>query len=170
MQNTIFENKSSCEVKSSGMKIVGKNNGHDFVLESIVSFEDPSSEVNSLVKVQFDLVDVFNRACEYNVGENFKKKLVAKFKKYEDMQISDGVLVFIFKNEEFITSNKKAIKWEVKIDKMVKVLDACVVFIEALIEKKIERKKQLAAKKAERVKIEKEAAESIPGATVAEQM
>lgn len=169
VMSTVFKNGSHCEVTSAIEVIEGKNNGFNFALKCISKNDDSNADVKSIIMIEIDIKDVFDRADVLNLGEKFKNKIISKYKKYDNIQLEEGIVKFIFKDVEFIHSIKSCVKYQKEVDKLIKTMVSIVKHIEKLISNKNDRMKKTAQKKIENEEIKKEAAESIPGATVVEE-
>lgn len=167
--STVFDNNSGCDVKNGIMKLIGKKDGFDFTLLSVVSTDET---IGNMVKLSIDFTDKYNRAVEYGIGEKLLNKYNTKFAKYENMEISTDPagkqsLNFNYPNTEFITSARVAVKFEKKVGVITRTLKAIDSYVEKLIGNKIERQRVAAEKKAAKAALEKEAASQIPGAVAA---
>ena len=167
--STVFTNNSGCEVKNGIMKLIGKRDGFDFTLTSVVSTDET---IGNMVKLTIDFTDKYARATEYGIGEKLLNKYRTKFAKYENMELltdnsGKNFINFNYPNTEFITSARLAVKFEKKVGVITRTLNAVNAYVEKLIANKVERQRVLAEKKAAKAALEKEAAAQIPGAVAA---
>ena len=170
--STVFNNKSGCDITTGVMRLIGVKDDYHFALESIVSNEDNTNNVKSIIKMTFNLNDMFKRADEYGFNEKVGNKLRVKFGKYPNLQISgeanNSFMSFMWENVEFLTSAKVAIKYEKSIGKVTRTLSSIAAYLEKMVAKKMERQRKSAEKKAAKAAAAKQSAESIPGAVAAD--
>ena len=156
---TIFENKSGSTVKSGILKLVGERDSFEFSLTSVVNNN------NKVVKLVFDLSELYNKMNKYNLTEKLEAKLNKKFESFESMEQNSSEnqfnISFTFNDIEIISAPKETIKYLKKISKFTRTLTSVVDYCNKLIEKKELKIQELAKKKAEKAAIRKEAAEAI---------
>ena len=167
--STVFSNNSGCEVNNGIMKLIGKRDGFDFTLTSVVSTDET---IGNMVKLTIDFTEKYARAVEYGFGDKMLNKIRNKFAKYENMELltdnmNRNYINFNYPNTEFITSARLAVKFEKKVGVITRTLGTVVAYVEKMIANKIERQKVVAALRAEKAAVSKAAAESIPGAVAA---
>ena len=158
--STVFENKSGTDVRSAVLKLSGQRDSFKYSLTSIVS--DNNSKV---VKLLFDLSELYNQMNKYNLTEKLEAKINKKFESYETLEQNSSdnqfTVSFTFNDVEIISAPKEAIKYLKKISKFTKILSSVNDYCKKMIEKKELKIQELAKKKAEKASIMKEAAEAI---------
>ena len=158
---TVFSNASHCEVESAVEKIAGKNNGLSFTLQSAITGE------GKLVTINVDLKDVFDRAEVLNLGDKLKTKIETKYKRYENVQLVDGIVTFAFKDVEFVHSTKVCVKYQKEVDRVCKIMLGVVKYIEKIIDNKNKRAQVVAERRAAKAAAKRAAAEALKGAAEA---
>lgn len=167
--SNIFENKSGTTVSDGVMKLVGTRDGFPFQLTSIVS-----SDSGRTSRILIDISDSYSKANEYGIGNKLTDKIEKKFSKYENVNVvadendNKCSVSITFPSEEFLTSVKTAIKFEKKVGIFTKMLLTIQKAMDKIIANKENRKKIVAERRAAKKALEKEAAESIPGAVAAD--
>ena len=169
---TVMSNKSGCNITNGIMRLIGNRESYHFSLESMVSVENSTTNLTSVVKMIFNLNDMFKRANEFNIADKLGNKLRIKFSKYPNLQISgednNSFISFMYENVEFVTSTKTAIKYQKEVGKIIRTLNSVAAYLEKLVLAKTERMRKAAEKKANKRMASKAAAESIPNAVEAE--
>ena len=158
--STVFKNKSGSTVMFGALKLTGERDGFKFSLSSAVSNN------GKVVKLTFNLTELYARMSKYNLTEKLENKINKKFEAYIDSMEQNNsedqfTVIFVFNDVEIISTPKEAIKYLKKISKFTKTLNSIVDYCDKLIEKKELKIQELARKKAEKAAIKKEAAEAI---------
>lgn len=171
---TVMSNKSGCNITNGVMRLIGNRDSYHFSLESMVNVENATNNLVSVVKMVFNLNDMFKRADEFGIADKLGNKLRVKFNKYPNLQISgetnNSFISFMYENVEFVTSTKTAIKYQKEVGKIIRTLNSVGAYLEKLVLSKTERMRKAAEKKANKKAAAREAAEAIPNAVEASEV